>query len=191
MSYTEICEMFEDVVSHLTLTNEDTISLSKFFSSYKRLVEAFSASLLKLSESFKITYQPEGSFNTLTMSLYALKEHIQRLSEQNILFTRSLQLDIIEPLDLFTDHFVSTTSDLKNKGLYHYRELKTSQERMNKYKQEYYKSSAEVEKASRASMTEDSKEKQEHAQRLGIHYMTLQEQHLDSYIQGILNVNKH
>ena len=62
---------------------------------------------------------------------------------------------------------------------------------MNKHKQDYYKTSAELEKATRLSMTEESKDKQENAQRLSIHFMTLQEKHLDNYIQGIVDVNKH
>lgn len=191
MSYLEICDRFDDIVKHLLVTNEETGMISKFFASYKKIVETFSSSLSKLSDSFKLPPQSTSSFSTLSLCLSMLKEHIQKLSDQQLQFTKSLQLDLIEPLDLFIEHFASTNSDLKNKGLYTYRELKTSQERMNKYKQEYYKASGEVEKATRASMIEDTKEKQEQAQRLGIHYMMLQEQHLDNYIQGILDVNKH
>ena len=191
MSYVEICDKFEEVLNYLGTTSDETSSLAKFFMSYKRLLESFSIQLQKLSETFKVSELPEGNINTLSLCLFSMKEHLQTLSDQQLLLIKSIQLDIIEPLELFTEHFTTTNSDLKIKGLYNYRELKTSQTRMNKHKQDYYKTSAELEKATRLSMTEESKDKQENAQRLSIHFMTLQEKHLDNYIQGIVDVNKH
>jgi ecotropic viral integration site 5 protein len=191
MSYIEICEKFEEVTDYLNNSNEETALLSKFFVSYKKILENFSNQLQKLGESLKINFQSENNLNTLTMSILSLKEHILKISEHQLQLVKTLQLDIIEPLDLFSGHFLSTTLDLKTKGSYHYKELKTSQTRMNKCKQEYYKTSSELEKATRLAATEENKDKHEQAQRLAIHYMSLQEHHLDNYIQGILDVNKH
>lgn len=189
MSYVEICDKFEEVVNYLTQTHEETANLSKFFGAYRRITDNYAGQLGKLAESLMVSMNPEVNLNTLSMALLTFKEHVQRVAESHVQLVKSLQLDVIEPLDLFTEHFVLMFAELKNKGLSHYKELKFSQEKMNKSRNEYYRTSNELEKYSRLGMVEDSKEKQDQNQKIITHLSMLQETHLDNYIKGIVDVN--
>ena len=90
MSLIEICEKFEDVIQYLSSTTEETLNISKFFTSYKKIVESFSSQLFKLSDSIKVNTNPESNFNTLSLALLTLKDHIKTVADQNIQFLKKL-----------------------------------------------------------------------------------------------------
>lgn len=191
MSLIEICEKFEEVIQYLSTTTEETLNISKFFTSYKKIVENFSSQLLKLSDSIKVNTNPESNFNTLSLALLTLKDHVKTVADQNAQFLKNMQLDIIEPLDLFSEHFLQMFQELKYKGLEVYKPIKASQEKVKKQRKEYYRIASDYEKATKLSMTEESRDKQEVAQRSSQKLLQVQETCLNKYIESILEVNNY
>jgi hypothetical protein len=184
MSLVEICLKFEEVISYLSSSTEETSNLSKFFTSYRKIVENFSGNLQRLSETIKINTNPESNFNTLSLALLTLKEHLKKVAENNLQLVKNLQLDVIEPLDLFTEHFISMFSELKSKGLEVFKTVNSAQGRLQKQRKDYYKIAAESEKNTRAGTFEE-KDSSKALQRL----QQAQEVSLNRYIEGLMDVN--
>ena len=181
----EICLKFEEVITYLSTSAEETSNLSKFFTSYKKILENFSSSLQRLSDTIKVNTNPESNFNSLSLALLTLKDYVKFTADSNLALVKNIQLDVIEPLDLFTDHFFAMFTGLKYKGLEVYRTVNYAQEKLVKQKKEYYKVAAEREKVSAGN----EGDKQE-ASRSYLKLQQNQENCLNKYIEGIMEVNK-
>lgn len=193
MSYTEICDKFETVSLHMQNGSESLTALCNFFKTYKKSFEIFNNHLAKLNESFHIDLPKEGSMDTLSMALVSLNSHIKKFILNNTNLYKNLQLDLIEPLEFFSQNFCATNQSQLGKALYPYRELKRTRDQLHKIRQKYFISSETAEKATQRaeylSQTESDKEKRDKSQRDAIYYRTQTNSIFDGYIQLVQEVN--
>ena len=190
MSYADLYSIFEEVVASQGSKKEEIQHLSKLFSYYKRSIDQFTLGLSKASTVYKPEKSNLSEITTLEKSIFALLTHIQTLSESFSQMSRSIQIEIIEPLDLFYENYYSVLTDLKREGQTISRKYKNSHEKTLRERSEYYHFSCEAEKAARIGITENSKEKQESAEKIEQKWISKSEDKLKSYIQSIHKTNE-
>ena len=144
---------FYDILEHLNLGSTELGSLSMFFQGIKLAYDNFSVELNKVSDNFKVL-KPD---TTLSQALHSLKRYFKQLVGHELSYINSIQSDIIEPLDLFLEHFKTNNSELKEKGEGLYKPMKNAQKDLIKYKELYYQSSECLEKLERTVINENNK----------------------------------
>lgn len=188
MSYTDISDKFEVLVSHLKKGSAQVYTLCNFFKQYKKTFDVFSNSLTKLDDTFSIDTPNEGSLDTLSTALISVNSHLRKLSQNNISISKQIQLDIIEPLELFAEHHEITKGELVSRGTNINRGLRHSRSKLNKYRQKYYKTSMAAEKAEllkQPDQLRDSQTKFLHKSFYAVQANKLQEK----YEESIMEVN--
>ena len=190
MSYSDLYSIFEEVVASQGNKKDEILHLSKLFSHYKKSIDHFTSSLSKAQSAYKPDRSQHPSSSTLEKSILALLSHIQTLSDSLSSLSRSMQIDIIEPLDLFNENYSSMLNELKKEGLKVSRDYKISYDRTLRERAEYYHFSSEAEKAARLGITENSKEKQETAERIEQKWISKSEDKLNQYIENMLKTNE-
>lgn len=190
MSYTQIPGKFEEIVAEHETKKEEIQALTKFFSAYKKIIENFSAQLTKLNANHRIVGRTEDSQNSLSKGLFGLLELIRSLSESNMILAKNIQIDVIEPLELFFENFNAVHLHIKEQGIAVTRPLKLGQNKILKLRADYYMASGEAEKAARLAVTEDLNNKGEISDRNEIKLLNKSEMHLAKYLEGLTEVNR-
>jgi ecotropic viral integration site 5 protein len=190
MSYYQIPEKFEEVVNQQESKKEEILSLTKFFSGYKKIIENFSSQLSKLHSNSRLLKQPENCQDSLSKGLIRLLEFIHSLSESNLTLAKNIQIDVIEPLELFLENFCAVHSEIRDKGQAVSRPLRIGQSKVLKLRADYYMASGEAEKAARLAITEDCKERIEDVEKNEIKMMNKSEYSLAKYLEGLTEVNQ-
>lgn len=190
MSYYQIPEKFEEVVNQQESKKEEILTLAKFFSAYKKIIENFSSQLSKLHSSSRLLKKPENCQDSLSKGLIRVLEFIHSLSESNLTLAKNLQIDVIEPLELFLENFCTVHSEIRDKGQTVSRPLRIGQSKVLKLRADYYMASGEAEKAARMAITEDCKERIEDVERNEIKMMGKSENNLSKYLEGLTEVNQ-
>jgi hypothetical protein len=190
MSYAKFLHIFDEVVEYQETKKSDIHLLSKLFSSYRKNIEQFTSGLLRTLTTFKQEKNLGIENSTLEKGLTSLLNHIQTLSESFSSLSRNMQIDIIEPLDLFQENYSSMLSDLSKEGQIISKQFKTSHDNTIRVRAEYYHFSCEAEKAARLAITENSKEKQEIAEKIEQKYASKSEVQLDKYLENLLKTNE-
>ena len=116
MSFAELFDKFDLVTHHFKEGLKAITVLSAFFKGHKRLLDATSLGVDRNSSAFQLDFQLQSGVDTLSTALAALPQSLSRLTEHYNNYSQSLQLEVIEPLDLFQDHFTSSNSSLLSSG---------------------------------------------------------------------------
>lgn len=153
MSYTDMPHNFYDVLDHMNASVVELGSVSLFFKGVKSAYEGFSGELNKVSDEFKLL-KPESS---LTKTMHSLKRFFKQIVSNQLSFLASIQSDVIEPLDLFLEHFQANNSELKNQGENLSRPMRAAQKALVHFKDSYYTSSESQEKLERTVLNESNK----------------------------------
>ena len=154
MSYTEICDKFEGVIRHLRKGGYIMTNICTFFKHLKKTQDQSISNTQKIGENFIEDLQSGMTLDTLSSALSSLSANQKQLLSIGQNFSQSLQMDIVEPLELFVEHYTGTNSALSQKGIQAYKQLHKARERMEKLKSKYYQASAAAERA------EESKDKE-------------------------------
>lgn len=189
MSYTEISDQFETISSHLKKGGQVTAALGTFFKSYKKLIDTFNQQLAKLCDTLILDFPKEGNVDTLSTALHSLVAFIRKQNQSKVYFSRNLQLDVIEPLELFINHFTVTTTSLFNQGQTSCKELYKCKDRLDKFFQKYIQSSEAAEKSEKLITTEETKEKQDRALRQALYHKNIANRESDRYVIAYNKMN--
>jgi hypothetical protein len=146
MSYRDVPHNFSAILDHLKQGSKELASLFQFFKGVKSAFEAFSSELNRLSDAFHVQ-NPESS---LTKSLLSLKKFFKHFVTLQLAFTSSLNTDLIEPLELFNDHFTINNQEITTRSDDILKPLKSAQMELRKIKKNYYHQSESLEKLSRS-----------------------------------------
>lgn len=167
MSFSEICDKFEPVVSCLHKGEKTISAICTLFKSYKQTIEMSNSKLQKALDTFKSDLPKENQLDTLSTALNSLSEYCIKIIHHQSTFAKNIGYEILEPLELFLGQFSLARNDLQVKGLYLVREVNRSKEKTNKMKDKYYQSCEQLEKHERAEKAciEENKEKLEKLQR--------------------------
>ena len=169
---------FYDVLDHMNSGSIELSSISLFFKGIKSAYDSFSVELNKVSDSFRLL-KPESS---LSKSMHSLKIYFKQIVTNQLAFITSIQSDIIEPLDLFLEHFNTNNYELREQGEGLSRPLKIAKKELAKYKEQYYQSCENQEKVERIIVNENNKI-QVTAQKK--HYKTLASSNLENYLKSL------
>lgn len=145
MSYRDVPHSFTSIVEHLNEGSKELSSVFQFIKGIKSAFDVFSTELNRLSDSFLVP-KPESS---LSKSLLSLKKFFKHLVTLQLNFMGSLHTDIIEPLELFNEHFSLNNSDIIKRSQNVLKPLKSAQMELKKIKNNYYAQSENLEKLNR------------------------------------------
>ena len=146
MSFSELSDKF-DLISHHFKEGIKSISvLCAFFKSHKRLYESIFSGLTRNSSSFQADFQVPSGEDTLNTALSAVPQTLNRLSEQFGNYIQSLQLEVIEPLDLFEEHFTSSNVNLITTGSLKFNQVIKAKDSLEKTKKRYIESCQQEER---------------------------------------------
>lgn len=146
MSYCDLSDKCLLISKHMKKGCNVVSGLSVFFKAYKKLNESYTASMLKLLEPLMINVQ-DGS-STLEIAMDSLYSSIKLSLIKSQEFCKNMQLEIIEPLDVFFDHYTETITPFLATSDSTYKQLTKAKETMVKTRHKYYQSSAAAEKSS-------------------------------------------
>jgi len=155
MSFVELFDKFDVVTLHLKEGLRSISVLSTFLKAYKRQLEAFSSSLHKHAGSLQGNLPKESGVDTLNTALAALPLSVQQVSAQYEAYSQSLQMEVVEPLDLFYDHFTTTNQILISAGSQAFSLLVRTRETLSKAKDKYQESNQQKDKAEKMMVMAD------------------------------------
>ena len=144
MSYTDLCDKCMVVSKHMKRGCGQITNLTLFFKAFKKVNETYCASMMKVLESLQVEVQDDSSTLEIALdSIYTtLKGTVTKLQD----LSRNMQIEIIEPLDLFSDHCNETITPFMSSSGILYKHLTKSKEYMIKYRHKYPQSSSSAEK---------------------------------------------
>ncbi|OMJ91649.1 hypothetical protein SteCoe_5804 [Stentor coeruleus] len=154
MSFKDMPHSLNEIFSHLNDGSSELKSLSLFFKGVKNAFDTFSIDLNKNSDSFKLL-KPES---TLTQSMHSLKRYFKQIVTYQLSFINSLQTDIIEPLDLFYEHFTGNNIEIKTNSENTSKPLRAAHLELQKVKTNYYQQSETLEKLKRTIITSNNQQ---------------------------------
>lgn len=155
MSFVELFDKFDEVAQHLKEGLRSISVLSTFLKAYKRQLEAFSSSLRKHAGSLQSNLPKESGVDTLNTALAALPLSVQQVSAQYEAYSQSLQMEVVEPLDLFYDHFTSTNQSLTSAASQTFSLLVRTRDTLTKAKEKYQESNQQKDKAEKMMVMAD------------------------------------
>lgn len=153
MSYMDLADQLEVVMKHIKKGSNTVNNLSNFFKGYKKILESFNNSLQKITEGITIEIQDDSS--TLEIAMNGFYNFFKKYLNEQSLFSKTMQLEIIEPLELFLEQYSETVDSYMNSADTTYRQLSKSKEEMLKKRKKYYKHSASAEKAEKSNQVDD------------------------------------
>ena len=183
MSYSDLSDKVDIVTKHIRKGCSTVNALSLFFKNYKKTIETCNISLQKFIEELSIDIQDDSS--TLEIALNGLYSCLKKSIASQIQFCKGIQLDIIEPLELFLEHHIETVNVYINSADSSSKELNKMKEIMVKNRHIYYKNSATAEKAEKSQCLYDEKSIK-HINQL----KNLTNKSSEDYISNIESVNK-
>lgn len=189
MSYAEIYDKFDLVSSHMRTGSNIVTSLCYFFKNYKKAIDAYSQHLSKITENLILDLPNDGNMDTLSTALNSLTNHFKKIIIQQNNFSKNIQLELVEPLELFVNQFNTTNSSLSIKGSQSHNQLLKTRDKMEKLKEKHIKSSIAAEKAEKISLSEENKEKQEKAFKQANYYYNIANKATQSYERSVSEVN--
>lgn len=145
MSFRDVPHSFSSIIDHLNEGSKELSTVFQFLKGVKSAFEVFSSELNRLSDTFSVP-KPESS---LSKSLLSLKKFFKHLVTLQLNFMGSIHTDIIEPLELFNEHFSANNSDIMMRSENIFKPLKTAQLELKKIKNNYYMQSENLEKLNR------------------------------------------
>jgi hypothetical protein len=145
MSFRDLND-FEGTVKYLKQGASSVASISSFFKQMKRGTDTYASFLLKISQNFKHDLPMQGNMDTLSTALSAFTVHVGQLAGLFNSLGSGLQLEVIEPLDLFAEHYNASNSKEIATGTETLSRMKKSREQMVSLQDKYFKSSLEIEK---------------------------------------------
>lgn len=181
MSYTEICDNFELVALHLKKGGQVVNALHTFFKGLKKNLESFNGNLQKLSESLFAEFPKDGNTDTAAGALGSMAAYIKFHTNAQNLFAKNIQLDIVEPLELFINHFNTTHASLSSQGSVFMKDLTKSKEKTKKLRRNYLETAKQAEKSEKLIAEEDTKDKQEKALRQALYNRMLVNKASENY----------
>lgn len=144
MSYSDLSDRFDVVTKHIKKGANTVASLSAYFKSYKKTTENYAISLQKILEGLAIEFQDDS--NTLEIALNGLYQCFKKNIADYNSHCKNIQLELIEPLELFLEHYNESINTYIGDGEIICKQLKKSKEIMVKDRHKYYKYSADAEK---------------------------------------------
>ena len=179
MSYTDLCDKCMVVSKHMKRGCGQITNLTLFFKAFKKVNETYCASMMKVLESLQVEVQDDSSTLEIALdSIYTtLKGTVTKLQD----LSRNMQIEIIEPLDLFSDHYNETITPFMSSSEILYKHLTKSKENMIKSRHKYYQSSASAEKLLQSD---------EKASKANQNLRNQVQKASDDYLKAIESVNK-
>ena len=153
MSYSDLSDRFDIVTKHIRKGASRIISLSTFFRSYKKCIEVFSTSLQKITEG--LMPEPHDDSSTLEIALNGLYLCFKKSISEQTQYCKTIQLELIEPLELFLEHYNESVTTYITTGESITKQLVKSKEVMVKSRHKYYKHSAAAEKSEKPQGPEE------------------------------------
>jgi hypothetical protein len=146
MSFTEITDDFEGTVQHLKQGAVAVAVLSGFFKMLKKGIDSYASLTLKIGQNLKHELPLQSNMDTLSTALSAFTQHIGHLTVQTASLGQSLQSELIEPLDLFYEHYNASNAKEIAAGSETYLRVKKAREQMLTLQQKYFKAALDAEK---------------------------------------------
>lgn len=163
MSFSEICEKFETVVSQSRKDEKSMSSVCSLFKSYKKSIETANHQFQKGVENFRSDFPKDQNIDTLSTALNSFIDYWNKIIQHQNTHAKHIAAEIIEPLELFLSQFMISCNELANKGNLLLKEISKSREKTYKLREKYFTASVQLEKAEKAEKqySEDNKEKVE------------------------------
>ena len=116
MSYSEICDKFQPVTSHLRQGEKWISSVCNLFKSYKKSLELGNAQFQKALETFKLELPKEQNVDTLSTAMNSLIDYCKEIIHHKNIYAKNIGIEIVEPLELFLSQYVISCNELSNNG---------------------------------------------------------------------------
>ncbi|CAG9314965.1 unnamed protein product [Blepharisma stoltei] len=189
MSYTEICDKFETAAVHVRSGTAIGSHLCTFFKSYKKSLDLFSQQILKHVENLSTELPKDAQNSTLIPALGAFAAHFKRILNQQTSLSRSIQLEIIDPLDAFILQLNTSNSQCVSKGAPTYRQLLKAKQKMEKLKNKHFISGEKAETAEAMISIDATPERQLKMQKQANYYRLLANRASETYEKSVHDAN--
>ena len=188
MSFVELYDKFDLVTHHFKEGLKAITVLSSFFKGHKRLLDATCIGVDRNSTAFQLDFQLQSGVDTLSTAMAALPQSLSRITEHYSNYSQSLQLEVIEPLDLFQDHFTSSNSSLLSCGSLAFSQVMRAKEILGKAKERYKEACAAEERANQGIGSADG-ERLEKAKKQAAAFSQSAKLSAEKYSQAITDYN--
>lgn len=188
MSFAELFDKFDVVAQHLKEGLRAISVLSTFLKAYKRQLESFASSLHKHGITLQGNLPKESGVDTLNTALTALPLSVQKVSAQYDAYSQSLQMEVVEPLDLFYDHFTTTNQVLISTGSQAFSLLVKTREALSKAKEKYHECNQQKDKAEKMMVMADD-EKLDKARKQFQSFSAAAKAASERYLQAVTDYN--
>ena len=190
MSFIDIGDKFDLVAQHFSHGIRTIHCLSAYFQTLKKGYEGLTTALERAGLQLFRDLPENSNMDTLTTALNAMTVHQKRVVEQHLAFTQGLQLEIIEPLEMFLEHFTSTNDTYINNGNFAFSQLTKARSMMTRCKESYYEACAACERVEQLVDLADSRDVLERAQRNLIQARTVAKSASERYLNAVDTANK-
>lgn len=190
MSFIDIGDKFDLVAQHFSHGIRTIHCLSAYFQILKKGYEGLTSALERAGLQLARDLPENANMDTLTTALNAMTVHQKRIVEQHLAFTQGMQLEIVEPLEMFLEHFTSTNDTCINNGNFAFSQLTKARSMMTRCKESYYEACAACERVEQLVDLADSRDVLERAQRNLIQARTVAKSASERYMNAVDTVNK-
>ncbi|OMJ79776.1 hypothetical protein SteCoe_20125 [Stentor coeruleus] len=183
MSYSDLSDRYSIVTQHMKKGSSAVGNITQFFKNYKKTIENYSVSIQKLCEGLNLEIQDDSS--TLEIAMNGLYQSLKKSLYEHVTFSKNMQLEIIEPLELFLDHYNDTINPHILNGENISKHLSKAKEQMVKNRHKYYKLSGAAEKNEKNLGSADDK-----GHKTLLHMRSIANKSSEDYMKSIETVNK-
>ena len=190
MSFIDIGDKFDLVAQHFSHGLRTIHCLSAYFQTLKKGYEGLAAALDRAGQQLARDLPENSNMDTLTTALNALTVHQKKVVEHHTALSQGLQLEIIEPLEMFLEHFTSTNDTYINDGNFAFSQLTKARSFMTRCKDSYYEACAACERIEEVLDLADNKDTLERAQRNLIQARTVAKNASERYLSAVDQANR-
>ena len=138
----KVCDL-DKMISKLTKESLGLRSLTIYFHESTKLCELLTSSIALVRSNFPAE---KSENNTLNQALQQIVGELLLFESRVMLILRSLNQDVIEPLEIFRDHYDNNCKEFIQEGQTIFREIDETRKKVMKDKDDYFKSAAQLEK---------------------------------------------
>ncbi|CAG9324067.1 unnamed protein product [Blepharisma stoltei] len=190
MSYPELSDKFELVSSHLRKGLQVSANLCSFYKNFKKALDTFSQQTLKSIDAFSAELPKDINSATLSRLLTSTTIHFRKFAAQQAMYSRHLQQEIIDPLELFISQINNSNTNLVNKVTPTHKQLQKAIQKMEKHKEKHIKCSSEAEKIEKQYNYNDTSEKQQKMYKQVLQYKNSAFKASEAYDKSVFDANQ-
>ena len=168
MSFSELCDKLDPVISHMKRGEKLMFAISNLLKTYRRTIDTANSQFEKAIENFKFEVPKEGGMDTMSTVVVSLVEYFEKIIKGQSDFSSNINSELIRPFDSFLTQFQLTLNQNSVKGQYLVKETVKLKEKTQKSKEKYYQSCEQLEKYEKMEKTaiEESKDKFDRSEKM-------------------------